>query len=52
LTPHQVDGAVAAANHLLGLGLSPLFNTDTLRGIWRRGHRDLAVRLARLAGVA
>jgi hypothetical protein len=41
-TAVQVDGAVAAAEHLLDAGLPPLFDVDTLRGMWRQGHRDLA----------
>lgn len=51
LTDHQLDGAVAAAAHLLTAGLAPLFDLDTLRALWSRD-RELSVTLARLAGVA
>lgn len=48
---HQLDGVVAAAEHLMGLGLPPLFPLDTLRALWKREpDRELACALARLAG--
>lgn len=48
LSDVQVDGAVAAAEHLAGHGLTPRFSTDTLRQLWAAGHRDLAVELHEL----
>jgi hypothetical protein len=51
-TPHQLDGAKAAAEYLLGLGLPPLFPVDVIRALWRRGDRELAITLARIRGVA
>ncbi|HWU39573.1 MAG TPA: hypothetical protein VN203_18140, partial [Candidatus Acidoferrum sp.] len=42
LTDAQVDGAVAAAEHLLSHGLPPLFEADVLRAMWQHGHRQLA----------
>lgn len=55
-TPHrrghpsaaQIQGAVAAAEHLLGLGYTPLFNTPTLQALWTAGHWRLVKRLAAL----
>src|SRR6516225_2658353 len=45
LTNVQVDGAVAAAEHLLSHGLTPVFDLDVLRAMWRRhGDCGLAVR--------
>jgi hypothetical protein len=49
LTPQQIDGAVAAAWHLQTCGLPPLFDVDTLRGMWKHGYRQLARHLYRLA---
>lgn len=43
----QIEGAVDAAYHLLGADLLPLFDVETLRGMWKAGHRDLAEELAR-----
>jgi hypothetical protein len=45
LTLQQIDGAVAAAEHLLNHGLPPFFDLDTIRAMWRHGDRALAVRL-------
>ena len=42
LTPKQVDGAGAAAEHLLSHGLPALFEPDLIRAIWKAGHHDLA----------
>lgn len=41
LSECQVDGAVAAAEHLRGVGLVPCFDVDTLRAMWRAGHHQL-----------
>jgi hypothetical protein len=46
----QVAGVRDAADHLLALGLPPLFDVETLRELWWRD-RELAEHLARLAGV-
>ena len=52
-TENQLNGAVAAAEHLMGLGLPPIFALDTLRALWKREHdRQLACALARIRGVA
>jgi hypothetical protein len=51
-TAHQLDGAVAAAEYLMVHGLAPVFRIDTIRALWRRGDRRLAVKLARLQGAA
>jgi hypothetical protein len=42
------DGYVAAAHHLLDLGLTPAPNLEGLRQMWRRGscHRRDAARIA------
>lgn len=52
LTDHQLDGAVDAAEHLMACGLPPIFALDTLRALWRRGDRELALMLARTRGAA
>jgi hypothetical protein len=49
LTDKQVKGARAAAEHLLACDLTPLMDVDTLRALWRAGHRELAAELARSA---
>ncbi|MBX7433474.1 hypothetical protein JDV09_15340 [Mycobacterium sp. Y57] len=51
LSDKQLDGAAAAAKCLAEAGLAPLFDAETLRGLWRRGgdHRVLAEELHRLA---
>jgi hypothetical protein len=51
LTDHQLDGAADAAEHLLALGLAPVFDMVTIRALWPRD-RELSVTLARLAGAA
>ena len=43
----QVQGAVAAAQHLLAEDMVPLFDHATLRAMWKAGHREIAERLAR-----
>jgi hypothetical protein len=50
-SPRELDGAVAAAHHLLALDLPPLFPLDVCRALWPR-HRELAVKLAKIAGAA
>lgn len=40
--PLTTDSAVAAAEHLLHHGLTPLFDIDQARDLWRTGHRDYA----------
>jgi hypothetical protein len=52
LTEHQLDGARDAARYLLAHGLPPLFPLPTIRALWRRGERALALRLAKIRGVA
>jgi hypothetical protein len=47
----QLDAAINAAEHLLAIGLPPLFSVDTIRALWRRD-RELSESLAKLAGVA
>lgn len=42
LSDKQIEGAAAAAGHLAAAGLPPLFDVDTLRALWRAGHRGLA----------
>ncbi|MGD1237285.1 hypothetical protein [Mycobacterium seoulense] len=42
LTRPQIDGAVAAAEHLLTQGLPPVFDIGVIRAMWKAGHRDLA----------
>jgi hypothetical protein len=48
----NTDAAVDAVEHLLAHHLLPIVDTDTCRALWRAGHRELAVDLARLAGAA
>lgn len=36
------DSAIAAAEHLLHNGLTPVFTIDAARALWRAGHRDYA----------
>jgi hypothetical protein len=51
LTDHQLDGVVAAAEHLMAQGLPPIFSIDVLRALWRREpDRELACALARIRG--
>lgn len=45
LSEKQLDAAVAAAEHLTEAGLSPVFDVDTLRAMWRAGRRQLAENL-------
>jgi hypothetical protein len=39
----QADAAVAAIQHLDGLGTPGLLSNDTCRALWRKGFRDLAI---------
>lgn len=41
LSDKQVEGAVEAAEHLRDAGLTPRFDLDTLRVMWRAGHHQL-----------
>lgn len=50
MTEHQLDGAEAAAKHLLGQGLLPIFDTPTLRAMWHRD-RELSLKLAKIRGI-
>jgi hypothetical protein len=50
ITDKQVGAAVAAAAHLEHLGTPGLFDIDTTRALWRRGHRRLALDCATRAG--
>jgi hypothetical protein len=45
LSDQQIVGAVAAAQHLLARDLPPVFDTGTLRGMWRAGHHRLVDRV-------
>jgi hypothetical protein len=51
-TDHELDGAKAAAEHLLAAGYAPLLRLDVIRALWRRRDRELAHELARIAGAA
>jgi hypothetical protein len=48
----MVDAGVTAAGHLLDAGLTPIVALPTLRALWRRGDRALAMQLAKLRGAA
>ncbi|WP_165796355.1 hypothetical protein [Mycobacterium ahvazicum] len=52
ITDAQVDGAAAALNHLATLGYPGIVDIDTCRGLWRRGHRALAVDYSTRPGAA
>jgi hypothetical protein len=41
LTEKDIDGAVAAAAHLLADGYVPVFDLPTLRAMWKAGHHQL-----------
>ena len=41
LSEKQIEAAAEAAEYLLAQGLMPIFNLDTLRAMWRAGHRAL-----------
>ena len=45
LSDKQVEGAAAAARHLLDMGVTPRFDTTTLRALYRRGADDRAIAL-------
>jgi hypothetical protein len=40
-----VWGAVAAAHHLFERDLTPIFDVDILRSLWKSGHHQLVDRL-------
>jgi hypothetical protein len=42
LSDKQAEGAAQAAEHLLAVGLVPLFDAVTLRAMWRAGNANLA----------
>jgi hypothetical protein len=48
----MIDGAADAAAHLLAHGLTPVFDIDTLREMWRAGHHRLVDRLRSDYGLA
>jgi hypothetical protein len=41
ISDKQLQAAVEAAEHLLDRDLTPIFDADTLRELWRRGHHQL-----------
>lgn len=41
ITEQMVAAAVAAAQHLRDENLPPIFDTETLRAMWRSGHHQL-----------
>jgi hypothetical protein len=45
LSDRQAFGAVAAAHHLLGENLTPIFDRPTLVALWRNGHHRLVDRV-------
>jgi hypothetical protein len=47
----QIRGAVAAAEHLLDQGLTPLFDAPTLQALWVAGHWRLVERLSALTAL-
>jgi hypothetical protein len=51
LTEHQLDGATAAAEHLLAHQLPPIFPLPVIRALWHR-ERGLARTLAHIRGIA
>ena len=50
LSEKMVDAAADAAAHLIGVGYVPIFDTATLRAMWRAGDRELAQQLYELCG--
>jgi hypothetical protein len=52
LSDQEARAWVAAVAHLTTCGLLPLVNLPTCRALWRHGEKALALRLARLRGVA
>jgi hypothetical protein len=50
LSEVQVQGAAAAAEHLLELGYPPLFDFPTLQAMWTAGHWELVEQLQLLTG--
>jgi hypothetical protein len=49
--PAAQIGAVAAAEHLLDQGLTPLFDAPTLQALWAAGHWRLVERLSALTAL-
>jgi hypothetical protein len=47
----QIRGAVAAAEHLLDQGLTPLFDAPMLQALWAAGHWRLVERLGALTAL-
>ena len=47
----QIRGAVAAAEKLLDLGYTPVFDTPTLQALWTAGHWHLLERLSALTSL-
>ena len=45
LSEVHVQAAVDAAHHLLAANLPAVFDRDTLRAMWRAGHRELITEL-------
>jgi hypothetical protein len=41
ITDKQLQGAIAAAHHILGAGYLPIFDLPTLRALWKSGHHQL-----------
>ena len=41
LSEKEIDGAAAAAAHLLACGYPPVFDLPTLRAMWKAGHHQL-----------
>jgi hypothetical protein len=47
----RIRGAVAAAEHLLELGYTPLFDSLTLQALWAAGYWRLVERLSALTAL-
>jgi hypothetical protein len=41
ISDRQLQGAVAAAHHILAAGCLPIFDLPTLRALWKSGHHQL-----------
>ena len=48
----MIDAGADAAEHLLAAGLTPMFDIDTQRQLWRGGHHRLVHRLRSAYGLA
>jgi hypothetical protein len=42
----RIDAAAAAAMHLLGHCLTPIFDRETAQDLWRSGYPHLVARIA------